>query len=598
MRFSRVTTYWWLLAGGIALLAWLGVRQYRWIEKASEAEREERRQFLRNALGGVRNELLERLRRPLATLRPEWSFRPGTNYPALFAARFQQWQREGSDPALLGGVAIAWIEGSGNIRYSRMGAADKAFVDSAWPAALLFYRTDLERHAQLPGSEPPFIPEGNAWGWNGSMLTLIFAIVETDQPPPTLPDGGAGRPPPRRRDAPELRGWCFLEIEPVFLQNLLSGLVLRYFGEAGVDSYLVALRSDLPPRIVYQSAPPGTSWQSTDSADEEVPLFSPPGPGRIPRPREEVDPGKRMAPPPPAGSRNRFSPDPPGWRLLARHKTGSLDEAIGRNRRQSLVFSSSVLLLLLGSGVLLVRSTHRARRLAQQQMEFVAGVSHELRTPLTVINTTSYNLAQGKVSDGRRVQQYGEAIQKEVRRLTTQVEQMLSFAGIESGRKLYDLSPVDVADIIAKALAEYTPAFEAEGWHIERQVEAGLPAAMADARVLESALKNLVENALKYAGAGRWLGIRARAERERERSEIRITVSDHGPGIKPDDLPHIFEPFYRGRNQTAGPAIAGVGLGLSLVQRQLRAMGGRVTVAAASGQGAAFTLHLPAAKPE
>ena len=132
------------------------------------------------------------------------------------------------------------------------------------------------------------------------------------------------------------------------------------------------------------------------------------------------------------------------------------------------------------------------------------------------------------------------------------------------------------------------------GAAMSRRTAAGCAPRTTQSRLL----KNLIENALKYAGAGRWLGLSAEAAGARGSSEILITVSDHGPGIEQDDLPHIFEPFYRGRNPAAGPAIAGVGLGLSLVQRHVRAMGGRVTVATSSGQGAAFTLHLPAAKPE
>ncbi len=601
MRFSRLSTYWWLLAGGIALLVWLGVQQYRWIGRASEAEQQERRQFLHNALGGVRGELMERLRKPLASIRPERGFTPGTDYSAHFAARFLQWQKEGSDPALLGGITLGLIQTDGTIRCLRIGAGEKVFSDYAWPPPLSSYRTDLERHAQFAGGEPPFIPDGNTWGWNGSRLDIIFPLIEAS-PPPIFPPSEETRQPQLRRPAPpELRGWCFLEIQPGFLQTLLPDLIQRYFGEAGLDTYRVALLSDQPPYVVYQSPVPGLNWRPTDRADEEVPLFMPPRPERAPAPMAMNESGKAQMPPPPqplAGGRNRFMPDPPAWRLVAQHKAGSLDEAVRRNRRQSIVFSSGAWLLLLGSGVLLVLSTHRARRLARQQMDFVAGVSHELRTPLTVIQMTGYNLAQGKLGDWQRVRQYGEVIQKEVRRLTTQVEQMLSFAGIESGRKLYDLRPVNVADVIERALAEYLPAFEAEGWRVEKQVGTEMPPAIADAQVLESVLKNLLQNALKYAGKGRWLGISAQPAQKGNRSEVQIIVSDHGPGIEPEDLSHIFAPFYRGRNQAAGSAAPGVGLGLSLVRRHLAAMGGKVTVRTASGQGAAFTLHLPAAKPE
>ncbi len=588
----RWNAYWWLLAGGIVLLSWLGVLQYRWIRRASDAELQERRQFLRNALSGVRGSLVDRLRKPLATLHPDRTLNRDTDYASYFASRFEQWQKEGGDPGLIGSMTIGWIRQDRKLVCFRMGAGDKSFAPVEWPPTLSFYRADLERRSRFPGNAPPFIPEGNAWSWNGARLWLVFPLVEAPPPdngPPGMvkaPPMPQAMPPPPR---PEIRGWCFLEVEPGFLQRVLPELVLRYFGEAGAENYRVALVEDLARLPVWQSYPLGSEAQPIGPADDEVPLFLPSGPGRPSGVPAEAGFERR---PPPDGLRNRFLPEPPDLRLVAQHKAGSLDKVVLRSRNQSLAFSIGALLLLFASGVLLVLSTHRERRLARQQMEFVAGVSHELRTPLTVIQTTSYNLAQGKLSDWKRVREYGEAIQKEVRRLTTQVEQMLSFAGIESGRKLQDLKPADVADAIERALAEYAPALEAEGWHVERTVDARLPAAVADSQGLRIALKNLIENAVKYASIGRWLGISVRAAETRGGREIQITVSDRGPGIGPDDLPHIFDPFYRGHNPVAASETPGVGLGLCLVRRHVQAMGGSVTVATTAGRGATFTLHL------
>jgi signal transduction histidine kinase len=238
---------------------------------------------------------------------------------------------------------------------------------------------------------------------------------------------------------------------------------------------------------------------------------------------------------------------------------------------------------------MLMLATMRARRLAQQQMEFVAGVSHELRTPLTVIQSTSYNLSQGTIQDPSRVQQYGDVIQREARRLINQIERMLSFAGIQSGRRVYDPQPTNVTEIAERSLAEYAVAFAADGWQIEQHFAEDLPLVVTDGPALESALKNLFENALKYAAQGKWLSVSA--GQDTKRREVRITVADHGPGIALKDLPHIFEPFYRGRSVTA--TTSGTGLGLCLVERNLRALGGKVTVQSAPGEGTSFTLHLP-----
>jgi signal transduction histidine kinase len=287
------------------------------------------------------------------------------------------------------------------------------------------------------------------------------------------------------------------------------------------------------------------------------------------------------------------TPDDNLWLLVVKNKSGSLESLVEHARFHNLVVSFGILLLLAGSIVMLMLATARARSLARQQMEFVAGVSHELRTPLTVIHSTSFNLSRGMIQDPARVQKYGAVIQKEARRLINQVEQMLSFAGIQSGRRIYDPQPTNVVELIDRILGEYSAAFAEHNWKVERQIAEGLPLALSDTAAFESALKNLLENALKYAAAGKWLQVSARAEQNGKGQEVMITVADRGPGISPKDLPHIFEPFYRG-GEVMASANTGAGLGLSLVERQMRALGGRVTVESSSA-GTAFTLHLPCA---
>jgi two-component system phosphate regulon sensor histidine kinase PhoR len=170
---------------------------------------------------------------------------------------------------------------------------------------------------------------------------------------------------------------------------------------------------------------------------------------------------------------------------------------------------------------------------------------------------------------------------------------MLSFAGIQSGHKLYELRPVNVSEIIDRAFDEYRAAFEAGGWVVEKRIAEDLPQVMADAQALESAVENLLENALKYAAEGKWLSISAKSVQSRKRAQVQITVADHGAGIASVDLPHIFEPFYRGK-AVSSSSIHGSGLGLCLVERHLRAQMGSVTVKSSPVEGTAFTLHLPA----
>jgi signal transduction histidine kinase len=283
------------------------------------------------------------------------------------------------------------------------------------------------------------------------------------------------------------------------------------------------------------------------------------------------------------------------WQLLARHKGGSLESVVAADRRRNLLLSFGVLLLLAVSMALIIVSTQRARRLARLQMEFVAGVSHELRTPVAVICSAADNLAEGFVGGKDQVKEYGALIRNEGRRLAGMIEQILRFAAGESRQASYHLEPVTVSEAIAGVVASVSTLPEAEGFTVEREIEPDLPAVEADAAALTHCLENLILNALKYGGEQRWM--RVRAGKSDGGSRVRISVEDRGAGIDPADLPHIFEPFYRGKSAQAAQ-IHGAGLGLSLARDIAEGMGGRLDASSEPGRGSTFTLELPSAAAE
>jgi signal transduction histidine kinase len=255
-----------------------------------------------------------------------------------------------------------------------------------------------------------------------------------------------------------------------------------------------------------------------------------------------------------------------------------------------------VLLLLSISVGLLAQASRRAHRLARQQMEFVAGVSHELRTPVAVIRSAAENLAQGVVG-GDRVKRYGETIGGEARRLGEMVERVLQYAGIDSGLGLGSRVALSPQEIVEAALASVMSRVSDGAIAVQREIAADLPTVSGDGPALRSAVENLIANAIKYGGADRFVGLKVDLARERGRFEVRITVSDHGAGIPAAELPHIFDPFYRGADATARQ-VHGSGLGLSLVKRIVTAHGGRVWVTTRAGAGTAFTIALPCAQPD
>ena len=177
------------------------------------------------------------------------------------------------------------------------------------------------------------------------------------------------------------------------------------------------------------------------------------------------------------------------------------------------------------------------------------------------------------------------------------IESVLQYAGLESGPGSETRAPVAPAEIIDSAIDTAIAAAGGAGaLTVQRDVAPDLPNVIGDAAALRSAVQNLVANAVKYGGPDRWVGVRAEHVAGR-RPEICITVSDHGAGIPPADLPHIFEPFYRGSDAMAGQ-VHGNGLGLSLVRRIATAHGGRVSVTSKPNAGTTFTLILPVAPPQ
>jgi signal transduction histidine kinase len=277
---------------------------------------------------------------------------------------------------------------------------------------------------------------------------------------------------------------------------------------------------------------------------------------------------------------------------VARHRGGSLEQAVASIRRRNLAAGLGLLGLLGAAAVILATGAQRARRLAQQQMEFVAGVTHELNTPLAAIRSAGQNLADGIVTETSQVRRYGHLIEKEGDRLTALVSQVLDFAGIESGGRAYAAEPLSLATVVEEVLRDHRLVLEQAGMTVEREVPAGLPEVRGDAAALRRVLSNLVANAAKFAAAGRWMAVRASARPDG--GVVVLRVEDRGPGIPREEREQVFEPFYRGpaaeRNATPGS-----GLGLSLVRHVVRAHGGRVHVEGREGGGATVVVELPVA---
>jgi signal transduction histidine kinase len=405
-------------------------------------------------------------------------------------------------------------------------------------------------------------------------------------------------------------GWAVVAINGEYIKReFLPDLTKRLFTQSGESDYeLLVVKTADPQKIIFQSdptptrglftAPDATAGLFAMRMDCFVPPMSPPG---SPGPRSFV-PGQF---PPGANEILSRKPFPCGkaavalgkadgrWKLLVKHRAGSLDNAFATFRLRTMAISFGVLLVLALGITMLTLSTERARVLAKLQMEFAMGVSHELRTPLTVIRVAADNLSNGMMENAQHAQKYGRLIGDEARRLTDMVEQILTFARTQSPRRASDLSLVAPERILRRALSTCGPALREAGMEVERFIDPDLPMISVDENLIVDCVQNLLNNAVKYAASGAWVRVRAEGVSDAQGTRLRIAVEDRGSGISPDDLPHIFDAFYRGE-AVRSSQIPGVGLGLSLVKRIIEAHHGTIEVKSSPDSGASFVFYLPA----
>ncbi|MCB1054502.1 MAG: HAMP domain-containing histidine kinase, partial [Acidobacteria bacterium] len=403
-------------------------------------------------------------------------------------------------------------------------------------------------------------------------------------------------------DGERPRDLVVLLLDAGFLEDdLLPQLVARHFGDVGGDYELTVRRVSDDHEVFHSGATvaavtveDGMSWPLFQVRPFPDLFALDPGVERGPGVAAEWLRRQRGRPVAPRhwhpGSGHRGDA---GWRLEVRFRAGSLEAAVARSRRRNLAVSLGVLGLLAASVLLTVLAARRAQRLARQQMELVAGVTHELYTPLAALRSAGQNLADGVVREPEQVRRYGSLVEEEGRRLSTMVQRMLDLAGLGSGQRVLAREPVAVAPLVEAAVAECRQLLAARGVEAEIDLAPDLPPLLGDREALRRALVNLIENAAQHAAGGGWVGVRGRLGRGGRR--VQLVVEDRGPGLDGEDLPHLFDPFYRGRRVSS--QIHGSGLGLSLVQRIVRAHGGRVTAGPGhGGTGAAFTLELPVAE--
>jgi signal transduction histidine kinase len=279
------------------------------------------------------------------------------------------------------------------------------------------------------------------------------------------------------------------------------------------------------------------------------------------------------------------------WMVRVASTNPEINQAEAAVRRR-LLFGGLLMVLVLfgGSAYFALRGVSREVEAVRLQSDFVAAVSHEFRTPLASVRHLSEMLTRGRIgSDAERQAAYG-FLSRESERLERLVEDVLDFGRIEGAAYEYRFDRIDVSDLLRTIVSEFQPRAQASGHRVDLSIADDPVTVRADREALARAIRNLLDNAVKYSPGADAVQVGLR----QENGAIVIDVQDRGVGIADDERRAIFRKFVRGRN-AIDRRIKGTGIGLAMVQQIMAAHRGTVRVESQPNQGSTFSLVLPEA---
>jgi signal transduction histidine kinase len=233
----------------------------------------------------------------------------------------------------------------------------------------------------------------------------------------------------------------------------------------------------------------------------------------------------------------------------------------------------------------------RVQSSQQSQRDFVANISHELKTPLTSVQGFAQAIQDGTASTPEALQQAAGVIYHEAGRMNRLVLDLLTLARLEAGTANLQRAPLDVSGLLRAVAERLTP--QARAAQVDLRVDVpALPGLVGDEDRLSQVFTNLLDNAIKYSGAGGKVLLSARPIG----GGVVVNVADTGPGLSPADQARIFERFYQADKSRRGGSGRGVGLGLAIAREIVQAHGGTIQVESVLGKGSNFCVRLPLAR--
>jgi two-component system phosphate regulon sensor histidine kinase PhoR len=241
------------------------------------------------------------------------------------------------------------------------------------------------------------------------------------------------------------------------------------------------------------------------------------------------------------------------------------------------------------------------RRLERARRDFVANISHELRTPLASVRLLAETLEDVIDTDPEQAQVFVERIENEVEHLTALVTELLDLSRIESGKTSMSIEPVEAELLVREVMARMLSQAQRHRIQLRTEIEQGKTLVAADSKQITRVLVNLLHNAIKFTPSGGTVVVGTRPHTGSEEMTQSFFVRDTGVGIPAEDLPRIFERFYKvnrarskaGYSMPAGQESGGSGLGLAIARHVIEAHGGRIKAESAPGQGSTFSFTLP-----
>ncbi len=275
----------------------------------------------------------------------------------------------------------------------------------------------------------------------------------------------------------------------------------------------------------------------------------------------------------------------PGWEIAF----GSPVSSRAADERQLLWYGFvGLLIIVLMFGVALTaRTLRREMELRRMQSEFLGAVTHEFKSPITSIRLLMERIASGRVSPADQAL-YSDAITQETERLERLVDRVLESQKVEAGSRTYRRVPASMIEIAGSVIQRLRPRAETKNIDVTLEAPAKVPKIRLDPAAMSDAVENLIDNAIKYSPSGTRVVVAIEADNGR----LSVSVTDAGIGIAKEDLPRVFDWFYRGRSGDLQD-VRGAGLGLALVKATVEAHAGAVAVTSIPGKGSRFCLQLP-----